>query len=245
VQSFRGATHSLVLTSSLAADLKALSRREGVSLFMTLLAGFQLLLYRYTAQTDIIVGCPVANRNQVELEPLIGFFVNMLVLRTNLAGNPTFSELVHRVRDVVLEASAHQDLPFERLVEELQPRRNLSYTPLFQVALVFLDLPRQPLAMPGLAVDLVDTDAGTAKFDMTLFVKEQEQGLITTLEYNTALFEASSAARMLEHLAAILAQVAARPQLRPLDIVLDGEEAGSADEAAPQTEEVEQFDFES
>jgi hypothetical protein len=133
VQTYQGATQLLQLPKSLSEALEALSQQEGVTLFMTLLAAFQTLLYRYTQQEDIAVGSPIANRNRSEIEGLIGFFVNSLVLRTNLSGNPTFRELLSRVREVALGAYAHQDLPFEKLVEELHPERNLSQNPLFQV----------------------------------------------------------------------------------------------------------------
>src|SRR3989337_3930589 len=138
VQTFRGAKQSLALPGVLTESLKALSRKEGVTLFMTLLAAFQTMLHRYTGQDDIVVGSPIANRNRREIEGLIGFFVNTLVMRTDLSGNPTFRELVGRVREVALGAYAHQDVPFEKLVEELQPERSLSHTPLFQV-MVSLD----------------------------------------------------------------------------------------------------------
>ena len=155
-QSFRGARQPISLPQSLTAAVNELSRREGVTQFMTLLAAFQVLLYRYSGQEDIVVGSPIANRNRTETEGLIGFFVNTLVLRADLSGKPTFKELLQRVRNVCLQAYAHQDLPFEKLVEELRPERDLSRNPLFQVMFVLQNTPR-PLPQPGgLSIERVD-----------------------------------------------------------------------------------------
>jgi hypothetical protein len=152
VQTYQGATQFLQLPKSLSEALEALSQREGVTLFMTLLAAFQTLLYRYTQQEDIPVGSPIANRNRSEIEGLIGFFVNSLVLRTDLSGNPTFRELLSRVREVALGAYAHQDLPFEKLVEELHPERSLNQNPLFQVVFALQNAPMETLELPGLTL---------------------------------------------------------------------------------------------
>ena len=155
-QSFRGARQPLSLPESLTTAVNELSRREGVTQFMTLLAAFQVLLYRYSGQEDVVVGSPIANRNRTEIEGLIGFFVNTLVLRADLSEKPTFKELLQRVRDVCLEAYAHQDLPFEKLVEELRPERDLSRNPLFQVMFVLQNTPR-PFPQPsGLSIERVD-----------------------------------------------------------------------------------------
>ena len=158
-------------------ELRALSRREGVTLYMTLLAGLQTLLARYTGQEDISKGTPIANRRRGELENLIGFFVNTLVLRTDLSGNPTFHELVQRVKETALGAYAHQDVPFEMLVESFQPERSMSYTPLFQVLFVLQNAPQEKLELSGLTVELLDIDSGTAKFDLMLSLEESEDGL--------------------------------------------------------------------
>ena len=179
VQAYRGARQSLALPKTLSESLKALSQREGVTLFMTLVGAFQTLLYRYTNQDDIIVGSPIAGRNRVETEGLIGFFVNTLMLRTDLSDNPTFRELLGRVREVCLGAYAHQALPFEKLVEELQPERDLSRNPLFQVMFVLQNAPTRALAR-GLNVN-----SGTSMFDLTLSMGDTEQGLAGSLEYNT------------------------------------------------------------
>src|SRR5262249_27668243 len=152
VLSYRGAQQRLALPNDLADKLSQLSRDERVTLFMTLLAAFQTLLHRYTAQEDIVVGCPIAGRTRQELEGLIGFFVNTLVMRVDCSGNPTFRELLARVRTVAVGAYAHQDLSFERLVEELQPGRNLSQWPLFQAAFAYQNTPSHALQIPGVLV---------------------------------------------------------------------------------------------
>jgi len=213
-QTFRGATQSFVLSGDLSGSLKVLSRQEGVTLFMTLLAAFKTLLYRYTGQEDILVGSPIANRNRAEIEELIGFFVNTLVLRTDLSGNPTFRELLGRVRDVTMGAYAHQDLPFERLVEELQPERDLSYNPLFQVVFALQSVPMEAPTLPGLTVTLLEVDNRTAKFDLTLELWERAEGLYGRLEYNTDLFEAGTIERMAKHFRTLLEGIVTDPGQR-------------------------------
>jgi amino acid adenylation domain-containing protein len=214
MQSFRGATQSCILPITLAEKLTTLSRREGATLFMTLLAAFQTLLYRYTGQDDIIVGSPIAGRNQVETEELIGFFVNTLVLRTDLSGNPSFRELVGRVRELALEAYTHQDLPFEKLIEALQPSRDLSRSPLFQVMFVLQNAPMGKLELPGLTLTPLDIESVTAKFDLTLFMRETAQGLQATMEYSTDLFDATTITRMLGHFQTLLEGIVADPNRR-------------------------------
>ncbi len=214
VQTYDGAAHFFALPESLSASLQAESRRAGVTLFMTLLAAFQTLLHRYTGREDIPVGSPVAGRNRAETEPLIGFLVNTLVLRTNLGGDPTFSELLERVREVTLAAYTHQDVPFERLVEELQPARHTSHTPLFQVMFVLQNAPMPRLELPGLELTALPIGNGTAKFDLTLSLAEQGGGLTGSLEYNTALFDAATIRRMSEHFRVLLEAIAADPSQR-------------------------------
>ncbi|RMF30995.1 MAG: non-ribosomal peptide synthetase, partial [Chloroflexi bacterium] len=176
VQTSRGASFAFALPQDLSQAIQALSQEEGVTLFMTLLAAFQTLLYRYTGQEDICVGTPIANRNRPEIEGLIGFFVNTLVLRTDLSGNPRFTELLKRVREVALGAYAHQDLPFEMLVEALQPQRDMSHSPLFQVMFVLQNVPLEALELPDLTLRPVDVDRGTATFDLTLSMAEGPEG---------------------------------------------------------------------
>ncbi|NMG21590.1 non-ribosomal peptide synthetase [Brasilonema bromeliae] len=212
VHTYQGGKQNFVIPQSLSASLSALSRQEGVTLFMTLLAAFQTLLYRYTGQEDILVGSPIAGRNLPEIERLIGFFANTLVLRTDISGNPSFQELLHRVRAVALGAYAHQDLPFEKLVEELQPERSLSYHPLFQVMFVLQNTPKQTLQLPGLSLTPYDWDNVTTRFDLTLSITETEQGLQGLWEYNTDLFDAGTINRMSGHFQTLLDSVVANPQ---------------------------------
>ena len=226
IQTFSGATYSFNLSQELSFALKSLSQKEGSTLFMTLLAAFKILLHRYTQSEDIIVGSPIANRNRAEIEGLIGFFVNTLVLRTDLSVNSSFRELLRRVRSSTLSAYAHQDLPFEQLVENLQPQRDLSYTPLFQVMFVFQNAPMSPLELPGLTLSPIDSESQTAKFDLTLEMLETSQGLVGTLEYNSDLFEQSTISRMAGHLQILLLSIVANPdeQLSNLPILTQTEQ---------------------
>jgi len=220
VQTFRGATQFLALPEPLSQKLKTLSQRSGVTLFMTLLAAFQTLLYRYTGQEDICIGSPIANRNRSETEDLIGFFVNTLVLRTDMSENPSFKELLLRVREVTLGAYAHQDLPFEQLVEALQPERNLSHQPLFQVMFVLQNAPMSALELPDLTLSSLNIDSSTAKFDLTMSMEDTEQGLVGSLEYNTDLFDAATISRMREHFQTLLEGIVAEPDQRLSDLPL-------------------------
>ncbi len=214
MQGFRGATHAFRVPAAVASRVKSLALKQGTTLFAALLAAFKVLLYRYTSQSDIALGVPVANRNRVEVENLIGFFVNTVVLRSDLSGNPTFSELLRRVAKISLEAYGHQDLPFEKLVEELQPERNLSHTPLFQVMFALQNVPVQTLTLPGLTLQALEVETSTAKFDLTLIVTETNDGFIGALEYSTDLFDAATIERMSEHLQNLLAGIAAAPETR-------------------------------
>ncbi|ARV58864.1 non-ribosomal peptide synthetase [Nostocales cyanobacterium HT-58-2] len=212
IQSFRGATKLFELPPHLSQALKNLSRQEGVTLFMTLLTAFKVLLYRYTGQEDIIVGSPIAGRNRKELEGLIGFFINNLVLRTDLSGNPSFKELLQRVREVTLGAYAHQDLPFEKLVEELQPVRDLSYNPLFQVAFVLQNTPMTTIKLSGVTIHPLEVeDINTVQFDLVLSIQETEQGLAGALMYSTDLFDAAIITWMLKYLQTLLEDIVAHP----------------------------------
>ncbi|MHC5826824.1 MAG: condensation domain-containing protein, partial [Nostoc sp.] len=176
------------------------------------------LLYRYTNQADILIGSPIANRNRSEIEPLIGFFVNTLVLRTDLSSNPSFKELLRRVREVTLDAYAHQDLPFEQLVEELQPERNLSHTPLFQVMLILQNAPMEVLKLPGVILSPMEVETETAMFDITLFLTETEQGLMGVFEYNSDLFDAATINRMQGHFQILLEGIVANPDRHLSDL---------------------------
>jgi amino acid adenylation domain-containing protein len=220
IQTFQGATYSFKLSKELSKALNKLSQQQGSTLFMSLLAAFQILLWRYTGCEDIVVGSPIANRNRAEIEGLIGFFVNTLVLRTNLAGNPSFEELLKRVREVALGAYAHQDLPFELLVEQLQPQRDLSHTPLFQVMFVLQNAPMSPLELPGLTLSPLDIHSNSAKFDLTLLMMETEEGLVGSLEYSIDLFAQSSIQRMASHLQTLLEAIVANPQQRLSELPL-------------------------
>ena len=209
VQSFNGARQSFALSRDLSARLVELSRREGATLFMTLLAAFYVLLYRYTDETDIVIGTPVANRNRQELESLIGFFVNTLALRADLSGNPTFRELLAQVREVSLGAYAHQELPFEMVVEELSPIRDPSRNPVFQVMFALQNIPEAASQSLGLTISPVDVKTDRAQFDLILDVIEFDKQLHLTFVYNTDLFDASTIHRIAAHFKVLLAGVGA------------------------------------
>ncbi|RCJ36597.1 non-ribosomal peptide synthetase [Nostoc punctiforme NIES-2108] len=219
-QTFKGAQGKLVLSQTLTKKLKNLSRHSGVTLFMTLLTAFKTLLYRYTGQTDIVVGSPIASRNRAEVESLIGFFVNVLVLRTDLSGDLSFQELLAQVKSTALEAYIHQDLPFEKLVEEIQPNRDLSYNPLFQVMFVLQNVPISNPRLSDVSVTFQEGYNGTSKFDLTLFMEDEEQGLVATCEYNTDLFNADTIARMLVHFQTLLESIVSNPEQRISDLQL-------------------------
>ncbi|GFE67456.1 non-ribosomal peptide synthetase [Chroococcus sp. FPU101] len=243
IQSFRGARYKFKLSGQLTDALKTLSQKSGSTLFMVLLATFSTLLHRYTGSSDLVIGSPIANRNRSELEALIGFFVNTLPLRINSAGNPTFEELLQRVRQVSLDAYNHQDLPFERILEGLsaprpsgmpptgdgigdspagaactprdylQLERSLSYSPLFQVMFVLQNTPMEKIEVAGLTWTPLELENGTAKFDLTITLEETEQGLDGVFEYNTDLFEAATIHRMAGCFRTLLSAVVESPEL--------------------------------
>lgn len=227
LQTFNGANHLFTLPPALTDALKNLSRRHGVTLYMTLLAAFQILLSRYSGQKEFLVGSPIANRNYTETEALIGFFANTLVLRARLAGNPIFRDLLKQVRNTTLDAYAHQDLPFEKLVEEVDPERDMSRSPLFQVMFIFLNVPAESLKLPNLTLAPASFSFDTAKFDLTLSIGETAQGMSGALEYNTDLFEASTISRMVEHFHNLLHSIVTDPRQRLAELSLF-----SPDEAA-------------
>jgi amino acid adenylation domain-containing protein len=214
VHKLHGAEQYLEIHATLLARLKDLGQREGVTLFMTLLAAFKVLLLRYTGQPDVVVGTPVAGRNRVEVERLVGLFATTLVLRTDLAGDPPFRELLGRVREVALGAYDHHEMPFEKLVEELQPERDLSRPPLFQVHFALENTPGSPPGFPGLDLSHLEVDNGTAKFDLSLTLFEEGGRLKGRLEYNTDLFEPATVGRLAGHFATLLAGVVADPEER-------------------------------
>ncbi len=225
VQTFRGAIHRLHLPQELAEGLRQLGQREGATLFMTLLAGFQALLSRYSGQSDIVIGSPIAGRNRPEVESLIGFFVNTLVLRARVSPEAPFRSLLRQVRETALGAYAHPDLPFEQLVEALKPPRDLSRSPLFQVMFALQNAPAPALELPGLAVRLVELDGRVSRYDLSLAMWESPTGLEGTFEYNTDLFDAATMARMAGHLRAVLEAVVAdanRP-VRELPLLSEAE----------------------
>ncbi|OKH43157.1 hypothetical protein NIES2101_31145 [Calothrix sp. HK-06] len=207
VQTYRGTRQNIKLSKDLSEEIRAFSRREGSTLFMTLMAAFNTLLHCYANQDDIVIGTDVANRNRVETEGIIGFFVNQLVLRTDLSGNPTFRDVLARTRKVTLEAYNHQDMPFDQLVAALNPERNLSRTPLFQSKFVLQNAPMPALKLEHLTLNVIEIDDGTAKFDLLLTLWESEQGLTGNLEYSTDLFNSDTITRMLADYETILRTV--------------------------------------
>ena len=218
--SFRGGRQRVLLSEALTTAIKSLSAQEGATLFMTLLAAFQALLYRYSGQEDIVVGSNIAGRNRKEIEGLIGFFVNNLVLRTDLSGNPTFRQILGRVRDVCLNAYAHQDLPFDWLVEELQPDRSLSHNPLFQVMFNLQNMPASNLELPGLTLTSLNVHTHTSRFDLTLNMWDAKHVIVGSIEYSTDLFNDGTIARMLDYFQMLLEEVTADPDKAIDDITL-------------------------
>jgi len=219
IQTSNGASLWFELSPGLSQELEKLSQRAGVTLFMTLLAAFQALLYRYTGKEDINVGTPIANRTLVETESLIGFILNTLVMRTDLTGDPTFEETLQRVREVALGAYAHQDVPFEMLVEMLQPERDMSRAPFFQVIFDLQEAPLPTLELPGLVFSPLKVDSGTAKFDLALSMemggnRDSDFVLNGFFNYNTDLFDDDSITRLIEHWETLLASIVSNPEKR-------------------------------
>ncbi|PYP83917.1 MAG: non-ribosomal peptide synthetase [Blastocatellia bacterium AA13] len=214
VQSHNGDIHSFALSTELTQRVKELCRKETTTLFMALMAAFKVLLSRYAGQTDISLGAPIANRNRIEIEPLIGFFVNTLVLRTRLEGDPTFRELLSGIRETTLKAYANQDVPFEKVVEELQPERTMSHTPLFQVNFVLQNVPVGTLELPGLRLSMLEIETGTAKFDLLLAAEDSDGRLKAGIVYNSDLFDRNTIQRMGEHFERLLESITADPDRR-------------------------------
>jgi amino acid adenylation domain-containing protein/non-ribosomal peptide synthase protein (TIGR01720 family) len=220
VQTYAGATRLVRLPGALRTALEQLCRDTGTTPFMVLMAAFNVLLQRYSGQDDICVGYPVAHRNRPELEGLIGCFINTLVLRTRLGGNPSFRELLAQTRESAIGAQAHQDLPFERLVEELNPVRDLGYSPLFQVMFGLLNAPMGALKLPGLTITPLTPENRVAKFDLSVDVWEEDDGLVAAFEYNTDLFEAATVERMGRHFETLLWDGVTQPDRRVSELRL-------------------------
>jgi amino acid adenylation domain-containing protein len=224
-QTFRGGFQYLILSPAFLSSLNSLNQQEGATLFMTLLTAFKVLIYRYTGQLDVVVGSPIANRKQVEIEKLIGFFINNLVLRSDLSGNPSFRELLNRVRETALGAYAHQDLPFELLVESLRHKRDVSRTPLFQIMFIILqNAPSNEIKLPELTLHSMDMNGqekehdALSKYDLTVYAWGQEKaryghpaGLYLSFEYNSDLYEASTIRRMMGNFRTLLEAIVANP----------------------------------
>jgi amino acid adenylation domain-containing protein len=230
--SFRGSTQIFNIPRELSTELDALSRRQNVTLYMTLLAAFKALLHRYSGQTDIVVGTPSANRTQVETEKLIGFFVNMLVLRTNLAGDPKFSELLQRVREVTLGAYAHQHTPFATLVDRLKVKREWNRNPLFQVVFVLQNTPLDMFELPGLTLSPVRFKSDSSAFDMLISLSERPDGIEGRLVYSEELFKHATIERLLSRYGDLLESIVANPEERLSGLQLHGTEE-TADESLP------------
>jgi len=224
-QSYRGGHQPLVVGRELTEKLKQLSRRQGSTLFMTLLAVFKVSLHRYSGQTDICIGTPIAGRNRGEIEHLIGFFANTLVIRADLTGEPSFAELNKRVKETALEAYAHQDVPFEKLVEELHPVRDMSRNPLFQVMFALQNTPTVSMRLAGLTASAVDSNSESSKFDLWLSMSETGEELLGSLGYNRDIFDEVTIVRMVQHLAVLLRGVTtnADSRISQLPMLVDAE----------------------
>ncbi|MEH2171960.1 amino acid adenylation domain-containing protein [Nostoc sp.] len=211
---YQGSAEPFTLSATLSQKIKVLSNKQGVTLFMTLQAVLVILMHYYSGQDDIVIGTDIANRNQGETEGLIGFFVNQLVLRIKFDGNPSFQEVLEIVRSVTLDAYAHQDLPFDKLVEAINPERNLYITPLFQVKLILQNTPKTALNISGLTFQSLETETKTATFDLLFDIRDTEHGLMGLLKYSTDLFTAKTIARMLQHFEMILSQIVNEPTVK-------------------------------
>ena len=241
VQSFRGATESLMLSQPLSDSLQALSERQRVTLFMTLLAAFNVLLHSYSGQRDIVVGTGVANRDRAETERLIGCFVNLLVLRTDLSGGSTFIQLLDQVKEVTIAGYAHQELPFERLVDELDPQRSLDGTPIIRAVFVLQNAPLGPLELSGLTLIPWEIDNGTTRFDLTLFIHPTSEGLKAKFQYSTDIFSRETIVELLDRYQVLLSKIVAQPTMRISELVAEsgGKELRETDKSTRLTYDVE------
>ncbi|HTD86038.1 MAG TPA: amino acid adenylation domain-containing protein, partial [Candidatus Binatia bacterium] len=220
VQTFRGAHEYVSVPAALTQGLRKLAQQNRVTLFMLLLAGFKTLLHRYCRQDDLMVGSPIAGRTQLETEPLIGFFINTLVLRTDFSDDPTVTELLDRIRTTTLEAYAHQEMPFDKLVEEVQPERTSSYSPLVQTMFVLQNSPAPSLNLGTATVEYINVDTSTSKFDMVLSMEEANGVLLADLEYNADLFEAATIKRLLANFVVLLEGIVSNPRQRVSELPL-------------------------
>ena len=211
IMTFNGKSHNVKINPEITQELQNLSKKIGTTLFMTLLAIFATLLYRYSHQQDILIGSPIANRNRSEIEPLIGCFINTLVLRTKFTENLNFPELLNQVKETTLAAYDHQDVPFEQIVEAIKPERSLSHAPLFQVLFILQNAPMEKLELPGVNIEILPSDTSTAKFDLTLSMMEKDQALTCTWDYNSDLFDDRTIIAMAEHFQNILTAVTTNP----------------------------------
>ena len=214
VPSYRGSTISFSLPPELSQSLRALSRKEGATLFMTMLAAFNTLLSRYTGQEDIVIGSSLGSRSRVEIEPLIGYFINMLPMRTDLSGNPIFRDLLRRVKEAALSGYAHQEIPFEKLVEEAQPERTIRQAPLFNVVFGVQNAPGEDASLQGIKITPVDTGQEISRFDLTLWVTENTEETQLSWTYSKDLFEEATIIRIHDHFEALLFSIVDRPDAR-------------------------------
>ena len=213
-QSFEGARQFLRCPDGMLENFKALCRKEGATMFMTMLAAFGTLLWRWSGQEDMLIGTPVSGRSRTELEPLIGYFSNSVVLRMNMGGDPTFRELLKQTKEVALAAYSHQHLPFEKLVTDIQPQRDLSYSPMYQVMFSVGEHKDLGLELPGMEITPIIIDRGVAKFDMTLGMTELKHDLMCNIEYCSALFEPSTMERLANHFQNLLQGIVENPDTR-------------------------------
>jgi non-ribosomal peptide synthetase component F len=231
-QSYRGSSEPVFINRQLTAGLKRLCRGEAATLYMTLLGGFFTLLYRYTRQVEILVGTPIAGRSHEQTEGLIGLFVNTLVMRGDMTGNPTFREFLHRVSEMSLSAYAHQDLPFDLLVEELHPERSLSYSPIIQVMFSLDQAKSKAVEIADLELGGMSIPVETSKFDLMLLMTESKDVIQGSLVYSTDLFDAPTISRMISHLERLLASIVSNPDARLDELeMLSYEESALLEEA--------------
>jgi alpha-ketoglutarate-dependent taurine dioxygenase len=223
VASYRGAIESVKIGEEVSRGIREMSRGEGVTVFMTMLAGLNVLLHRYSGETDIVVGTDIANRTRGETEGLIGFFINHLVMRTEVGGDPTFRELLRREREVALGAYAHQDLPFEKLVEELQMERKANQTPIFQILFVLQNAAKESLQLPSLNIQPFIAGPIITKYDLTLLMDEYDDGFVASFAYNTSLFDSSYIKRLTKHFLTLLESIVKEPERRLSELEMETE----------------------